>query len=351
MTEKQIITNRYQNILIVRFSSIGDIIQCMSVLPGLKIANPKAVVHWIVRSDMATILEANPYIDRIHIFKKEKGLIGLIRFVINLRRLKFDLIYDAHKNIRSAIVRTILTPLPLRILGFAPKLVVRNKIRFRRFLFFKLGIRSAIKMPFKSFASFKKPLEKINALANLVENTPWRFSAQTIAKTTSLTAKFASKKWICLVPSAAHELKKWPVSYFQALIRQLPEANFVIIGGPNDTFCEEIAATAPEQTINLAGQTNLMESFHIVYSATAIVSGDTGFMHAADLFRKPTIALIGPSAFGFPSNPEVVVQRSDLKCMPCSKDGSGKCKAKTRKQCMLDINPKTVAKILERITR
>ena len=92
----------------------------------------------------------------------------------------------------------------------------------------------------------------------------------------------------------------------------MPQAHFVVIGGPDDAFCEEIAQTDPQRVVNLAGRTNLSESFYVVFRAEKVVSGDTGFLHAADVFRRSTVALLGPTAFGYPTNNEVVVLVSDL---------------------------------------
>ncbi len=100
---------------------------------------------------------------------------------------------------------------------------------------------------------------------------------------------------ITLVPSANWEMKHWPVSYWKELVALLPEYKFVILAGPKDTFCEEIRSPAPERVVNLAGQTSLMESSYIVLRSNLVISADTGFMHAADLFRVPAFALMGPT--------------------------------------------------------
>ena len=149
--------------------------------------------------------------------------------------------------------------------------------------------------------------------------------------------------WITIVPSAAWSLKRWPVEYWRTLAELKSDCYFVILGGPNDSFCEEIRSVAPERIINLAGKTSLIESFCVVRNSQFVISGDTGFLHAADLFHKKGIALIGPTAFGFPSSPNIKVMEVNLPCRPCTKDGSVKCKLKEEKKCLYDIKPEMVA--------
>ena len=134
-----------------------------------------------------------------------------------------------------------------------------------------------------------------------------------------------------------------PVSHWQQVIQLMPEYRFIILAGPTDTFCETIKAIAPERVNNLAGQTSLLESCYLVKQSHLVISGDTGFLHAADLFHTPSIALMGPTAFGFPTGKEAEVMGVNLPCRPCTKDGRGKCKQPVWQKCMVDITPQTVA--------
>lgn len=87
-----------------------------------------------------------------------------------------------------------------------------------------------------------------------------------------------------------------------------------------------------------------MYSFsNIVLRSNLVISADTGFMHAADLFRVPAFALMGPTAFGFPTGPTVEILETALPCRPCTKDGRGKCKLAVYQKCVVDITPQQVA--------
>lgn len=352
MLEKQKVMNlgTSPKILIVRLSSIGDIIQCMSVVEGIKSNFPKSEIHWLVRSDMLKILQADSQIDRFIVFDRKAGFSGFLKLVMQLKQENFDLVYDAHYNLRSRILKSVITPFWKQSLRLKPYLVVRKKNRIRRFLFFTLGIKKALSIPFKSIASFQEPLKDIGFDFSQKTINKWKFNDETKLKIdTILHEKIGERQFVTLVPSAAHKMKRWPVAYFIELIQLLPQQNFIIIGGPTDDFCEEIAQSAPQRVLNLAGKTSLLESFYLVQRSSFVVSADTGFLHAADLFRKKSVALLGPTAFGHPTNKEITVLQSDLSCIPCSKDGSGKCIHKTYQQCMLDLKPILIKHEIEKV--
>ncbi len=331
-------------ILVIRLSSIGDIIQCMSVVTGLKNKYPNAEIHWVARADMASLVRIDPRINKIWEFDRKEGFSGVFKLGAKLKAEKYDLIYDAHSNIRSNILKLVLCPLGICNLVQKNKLITRHKDRIKRLLLFKLGI-NLLPQPFKALDSFRNPIRKweVNEF-----NTPfsnWQFPQSVQDKIDSLVLSQIpeGKKWVALVPSAAWELKRWPVSYWQQLIELRPDLYFVVLGGPSDTFCEDIKSAAPDRVINLAGKSSLMESFCTVWHASFVISGDTGFLHAADLFQKNGLALIGPTAFGYPSGPNMKVMEVDLPCRPCTKDGNAKCKLKEIKKCMMDITPQQVA--------
>ena len=91
--------------LIIRFSSIGDIIQCMGIIDGIREHFPDAEIHWIARKDMSSFLAMDKRIGKIWAFDKALGLKGLLKIARQLREEHYDYIHDAHSNIRSNILR------------------------------------------------------------------------------------------------------------------------------------------------------------------------------------------------------------------------------------------------------
>lgn len=320
--------------LIIRFSSIGDIIQCMSVIGGIKKRFPDSTIHWIARKDMSSFLSMDKRIDKIWAFDKKEGLKGLLHIAQELKKEHYDYIYDAHSNIRSNILKLKLIPL----MGRRPAYALRSKERIKRFLLFRLGI-NRFDRPFRGMESYRKPLKKWGITDFNSNYADWYFPEKFPEKLNS----WITSRTITLVPSANWEMKRWPVAHWRQLITLLPDYNFIILAGPTDSFCKEIEATDPRRVKNLAGQTSLHESCYLIKQSQIVVSGDTGFLHAADLFGIKTLALIGPTAFGFPSGPSVETLETELPCRPCTKDGRGKCKQQVYQKCMVDITPERVA--------
>ena len=322
--------------LIIRFSSIGDIIQCMSVVSGIKEFDPQSEIHWITRKDMASILAIDKRIDHIWAFDKKEGLKGLLAMADELKREHFDYIYDAHSNIRSNILKLKLRS----CFGGKPRIALRSKDRWKRFLLFKLGI-NRFPWPFRGMKSFQKPLGKWGIKSFNNNYNGWQFPQEYKDKFKSVI----DSKTITIVPSANWEMKRWPVGHWRALIEAMPDYRFIILAGPKDNFCEDICAAAPERVNNLAGKTSLLESCYLVSQSHLVVSADTGFLHAADLFHIPAIAMIGPTAFGYPTGEHIKILEIPLPCRPCTKDGHGKCKQSVYQRCMVEITPQTVARI------
>lgn len=327
-----------EKFLIIRFSSIGDILQCMGIIGGIKKQFPQATIHWIARKDMASFLAMDQRIDKVWSFDRATGLKGLLQMAKELQKEHYDYIYDAHRNIRSAILRYKLLPLS----GQKPHFVYRSKERWKRFLLFRFDI-NRFPWPFRGMESYRKPLAPWGITDFKEIYTDWHFPESYASKWNA----YLSPRTVTLVPSANWEMKRWPVSHWQKLIQILPDYQFLVLGGAADTFCKDIQAVAPARVHNLAGQTSLLESCYIVRQSPVVISADTGFMHAADLFHTPVLALIGPTAFGFPSGPSATVFSVDLPCRPCTKDGSGKCKRCVYQECMIRITPESVASYIK----
>lgn len=338
-------------IFIIRFSSIGDIIQCMSVTHGIKEAMPDAELHWVTRKDLAPILRTDKDIDKIWEFDRKLGFKGLVQLAKTIRNETPDVIYDAHLNIRSAVMRSIISPRWKRILGIGTKCIVRKKNRFGRFLFFNLGVKNAIEFPFRGMVSFQRPLIKHNLYKESEKLKNWYFPDKVKNKVNALFQEEGLEKgdFITIIPSAAWELKRWPVEHWKELVKRMPDKRFVILAGPEDTFTKEIAMVDPKRIVNFYGRTNLLESFYIVFLSNMVVSADTGFLHAADLFKRKAISLMGPTAYGHPTGKTVKILELDLPCRPCTKEGNAECKIKETKKCLVDITPTIVQNEVDKI--
>jgi heptosyltransferase-2 len=135
-------------------------------------------------------------------------------------------------------------------------------------------------------------------------------------------------------------MKRWPVEHWRELIALMPECSFILLGGKEDTFLETLQGP---RVVNLAGRLSLVESSRVIEAASLVISNDTGSLQVADQMERPTIALIGPTAFGYPSHATSVFLEKPLWCQPCSKDGRGRCVNDLYKRCLVELSPALVA--------
>lgn len=329
-------------LLIVRFSSFGDILQATAVPRSFRNAFAGAEVDWLVRSDFASLLETDPDLRRVIAFDRVNGPIGLLGLAWSLGGAGYTHVYDAHNNLRSRLVcwtirvRALLSS-PRSRISFAR----RPKSRLKRWLLFRLRL-SLLPRPFRGAMSFLEPLK------------PWGIETKLPLGPHVFPASLADPEleawpeFVALAPSAAWETKRWPPERWIELIHALPEARFVVLGGPEDGFCADLAAAAPERVLNLAGQRNLQGSLNAIARSRLLVSADTGLLHAADMMGRPAIALIGPTAFGYPSGATSETIEIELPCKPCSKDGRDPCRNAVDRLCMWEIKTSVVAQAVQR---
>lgn len=322
--------------LIIRFSSFGDVTQSLSIPSAIKNAYPEAEIDWITRKDMAPLLRHHPAIHRIWEYDRKTGLKGLWTLLKAMSTTRYTHIYDAHNNLRSRMVYWKLG------LFHSTKFIRRSQKRWKRFLLFKLR-QNTYEMPFSGQRDLLEPLAPWN-VSKVLPVTPQIFiDPSDEQKADALLGDWKDKKYVALAPSAAYFLKRWPVSHFKQLIEKMPDTHFVLLGGPEDRFIEEIEKVAPTRTLNTAGKAPMTVSAALVKKAQVLVSNDTGLLHVGEQLGKPTVALMGPAPFGFPSRPSTKIMELNLPCRPCSKHGQGPCINKIYHRCLVDITPDQVA--------
>jgi heptosyltransferase-2 len=331
-------------ILIIRFSSFGDIVQCSSVVDVLA---RESVVHWATRADFDSLVKLNEKLEKVYSLDKKLGFFGLVKFALQLRNERYTHVYDAHNNLRSKIIMLFLR---LRI--SSPRTLTRSKDRFKRLMLFKFR-KNLFPTPFKGVDSYLNPLAKwgirIEIKSPLVT---WNFSQDAHAKIAEVLKNHLNNStFIALAPSAAWEMKRWPIDYWKKVIELMPNKTFVVFGGKEDHFCEEFVLGNESRVFNFAGKLSLTESSLLIKQAELVISGDTGLLHVADVLAVKGLSLMGPTAFGFTSSKLIKTLEVDLACRPCTKDGRGSCSQSVYQKCMVDILPTFVTSEAANLTR
>ena len=315
-----------QKILIVRFSSIGDIVLTTPVIRCLKL-QLGATVHYLTKHAYRPLLAENPYIDEIH------GIHRSVREVAaNLKTERYDYIIDLHKNLRTWHLRVLL--------GF-PKTYSFNKINFEKWLMVNFKIN---RLPDSHIVD--RYLATVNALGieNDGQGLDYFFPA-TVNAMRAVDSYVNAKKFVVFAIGATHATKRMPKEKIIELIQQL-NMHVVLIGG-KDVAAEGVAiANAFDAGVqNLCGQLNLHESADCIRHSQWVITHDTGMMHIAAALRKPMVSIWGNTipAFGmYPYYPEgmqlnTVLEVEHLACRPCSKIGHHRC-PKGHFKCMHDLD-------------
>jgi ADP-heptose:LPS heptosyltransferase len=328
--------------LIVRFSSIGDIVLTTPVIRCLKKQVPSAEVHYLTKSNYSAILASNPYIDKAHYL--QNNLPELIR---ELKQEEFDYVIDLHHNVRS--------------------LKVKKELGKKSFSVHKLNVLKWI------FTSFKlNLLPKVHVVDRYLK-TVESFGVKNdgagldyfIAKEELINEKDLPTShqagYIGIVIGAALNTKKYPMHKVKELCSKINHP-IILLGGLEDADeGARIAAVDNIKIYNACGKFGLNESADLVRRAKLIITNDTGLMHIAAAFKRPTITLWGNTVpdFGmYPyygenylssqeKKPYDILEIKKLRCRPCSKIGYDKC-PRSHFKCMELIQS---AAIIERINQ
>jgi len=323
-------------ILILRLSSMGDILLATPVPEVLKKIYPGSEIHWVVYKNFEDSIRNNPNIDKILAIEKADDLTGISKFI---RLSEYDLIFDLHKNSKTYFLTRNLK----NVFRYNKRLVERFLLVFFKR---KYNIIPATKM---YFAALNK--------AGIKTPDKWELSFYPDQDCeAAAVCKFELKKepYAVFVPGASYFTKIWPKEYFIELAEMLFLEKFkkIIVVGKGEyeeMIGRFICGEGNERCINLTGKLNLDETASVLKYADIVITNDNGPMHLAECFKKKIIAIFGCTTeeLGFfPYSTDFkAVEVNDLKCRPCTHFGKRKC-PKGHFKCMRNISPESVYKTI-----
>ncbi|WP_315816921.1 glycosyltransferase family 9 protein [Paraflavitalea speifideaquila] len=316
--------------LIIRFSSIGDIVLTTPVVRCLKKQVVTAEVHYLTKPAFRTIVETNPYIDKVHYLQDDFNAM-----IASLQAEDFDYVIDLHHNLRTLKVK--------RALG--KQAFSFNKLNIPKWLLTNFKIN---KMPDIHIVDRYLGTLQSFGIRNDGGGLDYFIPETDKVKESDIpTAHHAG--YIGIVIGAALNTKKYPLHKLQALCASIQHP-IILLGGKEDAAQGDAIAAADNVKIyNACGKFNLNESADLVRRSKLIITNDTGLMHIASAFNKPIISLWGNTVPEFGMYPYMparqglydIMEVKDLSCRPCSKIGYNKCPKKHFK-CMELIKPEEV---------
>jgi ADP-heptose:LPS heptosyltransferase len=313
--------------LVIRFSSIGDIVLTSPVVRMLKQQVENAEVHFVTKEKHACIVQSNPYIDKVHVL--ENSMSNLIR---KLSREKYDYIIDLHHNLRSGKIK--------RRLG-----------KVQSFSFHKLNWQKWLLVQFK--VNKLPPQHIVNRYLETVSVFDVKNDQQGLDYFLSDGDTFSHKElpetfrngYLAIVIAGTYYTKKLPPEKISEICQGI-DFPVILLGGKKEYEAGEfILSQSKGNVLNYAGKINLNQSASLVRDARLVLTNDTGLMHIAAAFKKKILSFWGNTVpdFGMypymPGKGSEIFEVSDLKCRPCSKLGHHKCPKKHFK-CMNDLEMK-----------
>lgn len=324
-------------ILIIRFSSIGDIVLTTPVIRMAKEQIPNAEIHFLTKSSFKTILDSNPYLDKLYAVEK-----NLFEVVQELKKENYDLIVDLHNNLRTARIKRHLKR-PSKSF---------NKLNVEKWLFVnfkrdKLPKVHIVDRYLDTLSDFK--------IINDKKGLDYFIKEEDEVRLDTLPKNFQNG-YIGWVIGGSYFTKMLPAEKVIEIARKTDKP-ILLLGGPEDKEKGNlIASKLGSQVFNSCGKFNLNQSSSLVKQADKILSNDTGLMHVAAAFNKPILSFWGNTVpeFGmypyFPENPDLstIVEVEGLACRPCSKLGYKKNCPKKHFHCMELVEVDTIVDWIEK---
>ena len=317
-------------ILVIRFSSIGDVVLTTPVLRGLKEQIDGAEVHFLTKKAFLPIVQNNPRVDKVYTINKH-----INQVIGELKKENYDFILDLHNNLRTKSVKL--------------------KLRKPSQSFSKLNWKKWLLVRFKSNRMPKihiveRYFEAARKLGVKNDHLPCEYYIPESDKIhVEKEFEVIPKGFVALAIGAQFATKKMPKSLLSEIIKKLKQP-VILIGGPTDVdLAEELMKEfSNNQLINACGKYSLNQSASIVKQSSGIITNDTGMMHIASCYDLKIVSVWGntvPDLGMFPYSPQnenySIHQVEGLNCRPCSKIGFKEC-PKGHFDCMLKQKPEEI---------
>lgn len=327
--------------LVIRFSSIGDIVLTSPVVRCMKQQLPDAEIHYLIKPQFKTLMEHNPYVDKIHVLQKDWD-----KMIEELRAEEFHYVIDLHHNLRTLRVKR-----ELKVPSYS-----FNKLNIEKLIYVKLkwNVMPDVHV-IDRYLETVKPLGVHNDGAGMDYFIP-------ASEETKLEDIPASHHvgYIAIVIGASYYTKKLPVYKLQELCKAIDHPIILLGGKEEREEAEQIRSVDPGKVYNACGKFSLNESADLVRKSKLVIAHDTGLMHIAAALRKQVIAIWGstvPSFGVYPYYGENYlsqhpvpfnnVQVQKLWCRPCTKIGRHRC-PQGHFKCMKNIS---ISEIVQHVNR
>ena len=336
-------------ILILKSSSLGDVVQALPVLRLLKQHDPSSQIFWWLSADLLSLLESDPDLTGIFPFARHRWVSPqhwdeLLLSVQQIREHAFDWVIDLQGLARSGFIAWLacgkltvgLDDLREGAAGFYDLLIPRPSY-YTHAVDWYLGALPLLGVPKH-------------------ENFTWLPFRKDAASAIEQRWHPGGARWVIVNPGARWFNKRWPAEFYRELVqlitRSNPDVHVAVMGGKADAALgEAIVRGNPHQCLDLTGKTSLPEMIEWIRLSELIVTNDTGPMHVAAALDKPVVGIFGPTeqrrTGPYQQVDEVI--RIPLPCAPCLKST---CAHERPLECLRAIPPSAVfAQVQKRLAK
>lgn len=325
-----------QSILLIRLTSLGDVILATGLVRQIKGAFPDAAIDVAVDSRFAEVWAHNPRLRTVYPVDRAIRIHHDLSAVAE--KAPYDLVIDLQKNRRSKMIIASLKMPP------SSRLVSIAKHRWEKLALVWLKRRPPVVTPITK------------RYWNTVRETGVRYdeAGPEVWGADDASGAGSVPKCIGIAPGARHATKRWTAKGYAELVRHLvldKHEHVVLLGGPDDSaICDEVESLAGVSVQRADGARDLRQTLRALDRCRIVVSNDSALMHLARARHRPVVAIFGSTVqeLGFaPTGADVrIVERVGLPCRPCSHIGRDRC-PKGHFRCMNEITSDEVCAAVE----
>jgi len=326
-------------ILIIRLSSLGDVVLTQPVVEVLKDNYPHISIDYLTKPAYIEVVKAFGDIDHIYLWKDKKKVIH------QLNKNRYDFIIDLHDKTNTFFIKRFVR---------AGRKITYRKLHWRRWLITKKIIKSSNPLMVNLYLAVLKKvgLVKKDIFPHLQVDDAHHSKIERVLREIGINK---DHRVIGIFPGTLHQTKQYPVEKFVDFVNMVPlewNCKFLALGSSAEKkLCCELARKTNSKVIDLGGAFTLGELIYLISSLNAVISGDSGPMHITAALKIPQIAIFGAThpRLGFPPlNQAALICSTEIKCQPCSLHGQEKCPLK-HFNCMNKLSPVLIKDFLREI--
>jgi len=332
-----------RRILVIRLSSLGDIILTSPLIDLIQETFPLARIDFCTKEEYAYIFKSNPAVHKVIKAKSELNYSALKDLRMLIKMSNYNIIIDAHNNLKSLYLRSIQDA----------KILIFKKYSIRKFLLVNFKINLLKDLP-PITIRYKQTINEFTSMAEIEKAVLPKVYTDTVSEHSieSMLTSLAiapGTEMICIPAVSKHFTKTYPAEYYAEVINKYPnpDAVFFLTGtGKDSVNINTIKSLAKEKKVyDMCNNLEIEDLISLMKRCRLVICGDTGPMHIAEALNIPIIMLAGSSVkeFGFypQSDNSAVLENNSLPCRPCSHYGKEKC-PKGHFKCMRDVTPEMV---------